>query len=746
LQRVDGDLLAAGDGYKARFGPDGVEFTAVQGARVPRSQALSWSLESIGRTSAGAPEFALSAASTASVASAPQQEGLSTIVYERAPGIEERYEVRSAGIEWTIGLAAKPQGTGDLELVYRASELPQLAPVGTHEALRFGLPCGGSISISTAWAIDQAGVRTPVEVRYEPGVIALRMPASSVDAAVFPLLIDPLVSANSENLAGPGSHSSEPRIAWSASLELGLVVWQEAISAADSDIRGQLVRVAASGEVLEPIGSLITIQGSSALETAPDVVWGVEANAFLVVNERRQSPIEDADVHGRAVQVAFPDLVNAQGQPGSGALLSGIPEPNPLDPGDELSPSLGGRMAGVPQHTRVVLGYEQFGDGLRGAIVEFSGTQAPTLFAAPQSLSVAEFDQAPRFSRGSDSTMLLCWQRYDSATTSHAVQALLLGFDGTTITAGPEQRIDTPTPSSIDDTAPQADGDGTEFVVAFARGDAGARDIAVTRLRRSGPGLLTFEQLSKQVDLAAGTDEQDPALIWNGREYQLAWTGAPALGDVSVHARTLDPLQCLTCQSAAPAGFGTAAGFVRENPSGAAIGNSGTSPEDGVCVWQSRALDGSNSEIYATLLQGESSVLTDLGGGCSLVAFSGGTAAATHCLSPGAAAPGEFRIVHRVLGAAPTAKAFLLISLSNNALSLCSGCTLHPDFFSAFVLPADESESEIDANGRASSTIKVSAANPTAVTYVAQWVVLTTNGTCSGLRTSNALSIDVNAP
>ena len=237
LQRADGDLWGIGPSYKARFTAAGVEFTPVMGPAAPKSFPLVFSLESVRRGDAliyEAPPGGIE----------PNQQG-AVARYERGTFVEA-YEVRGEGIEQTFRFESLPQGTGELIVRGRlTTELLAPAVDSASEGIRFEIGDLGGVSFGSVTGIDADGNRAAGWLRLEEGHLELGLPGEFVDEAPFPLLLDPLIGST---VTITGGYDLDPDVAYDATVDVYLVVWERMISSTNYDVLGQ--RFSSAGALL----------------------------------------------------------------------------------------------------------------------------------------------------------------------------------------------------------------------------------------------------------------------------------------------------------------------------------------------------------------------------------------------------------------------------------------------------------------------------------------------------------------
>ena len=154
---------------------------------------------------------------------------------EYVPGLE--------GLEQLFVLDAPAPGTGDLVVTLDVET--ELALNGTDQGVLFEGPFGG-VHYGEAFVLDAAGRRleTPAEVAQDS--IRIRVPASFLASASYPLAIDPLISTRT--LDDSPAQQRHPDIAWDPVSHVFLVTYHELFSANDFDVK--LIKSDIDGNVL----------------------------------------------------------------------------------------------------------------------------------------------------------------------------------------------------------------------------------------------------------------------------------------------------------------------------------------------------------------------------------------------------------------------------------------------------------------------------------------------------------------
>lgn len=172
---------AAGDDFKASF-HGGFAFYPLVGDAGP-NQPLAWRTRALLHGGEPVAEFA----------AVPAPEHTDWRCEYRFDGVTERYDVREDGVEQSFVLGARPAGDGDLAIV-GAIDTPMTAEprAPRHGELVFhglGQPL---VRYGKAVAIDARGRRSDVRTGFDGDAITLVVDDAFLDAAEFPVVVDPL--------------------------------------------------------------------------------------------------------------------------------------------------------------------------------------------------------------------------------------------------------------------------------------------------------------------------------------------------------------------------------------------------------------------------------------------------------------------------------------------------------------------------------------------------------------------------
>lgn len=232
-----------------------------------------------------------------------------TVVVARGV-VEERLENGAAGVEQRWHLGARPAGAGDLVVSVRVDGLPYAG--ATAKGLHFGEPAGGAlVRYGAATLVDAAGRRTPLATAYAAGTIRITVPGSTVDAAAYPAVVDPVISVEHAVDAPPGGFPAsgnqvQPSIACLSGIPACLVAWRDLVPqwyGAGAQVRAALVQ--GSGAALaDPSGIDVDLASGGSDCGAPLVLaTGLGGSAEFAVVFTSTDPI-GAGTFRRRLKVA----------------------------------------------------------------------------------------------------------------------------------------------------------------------------------------------------------------------------------------------------------------------------------------------------------------------------------------------------------------------------------------------------------------------------------------------------------
>ncbi len=301
----DGALWARGTSYKARFDGRGATYIPFFGAEAPRNYPLAFEVRSVNLD--GAPLAAWTQERTL-------REG-NVVRIDHGSFVEE-YELAPSSLEQRFVFASLPT-RGELTLTIGIDTELDRQDLG--RTLRFANELG-HVDYSEAFAIDARGARIELDSSLVDGAIELRVPADFVELAVFPLVVDPFVTAFT--VAGGTRHELLPDVSYDATTDRWCVAYVDIWSAIDYDVYVRLVT--GSGTLL----STLTIDFTSNLWTTPAIANSNYADTFLLA--AAVVPASGvADIRGRFVMPAT-------------ATVGAVIQISPLDGAYRNIPDVGG--------------------------------------------------------------------------------------------------------------------------------------------------------------------------------------------------------------------------------------------------------------------------------------------------------------------------------------------------------------------------------------------------------------------
>jgi hypothetical protein len=301
FRAADGSLQADGACYRARFDAAGAGIWT--GAADPRSHApLTLRLHDAAR----------SVALDVDPHAAGRRQGAAMVVYDHGD-LVERYTLGASGFEQSFVLRQRPAGHGDLVLgVAVTGDHVAARTAAEHQAIEFRSPAGDAVRYGEAIVFERGGDPVEVATRYDGhGRIELIVPGAFLDAASYPVVVDPAVGPVLSP-GGPYYNDSQPDVAFEESTEHYLVVWTRTWTSGATDLRGQLYDRDGAA-----VGTMVALTGngqSRQPSIAPTSMWGP---AGFVVAYERGDRVQLA--HFRASDGAPLLAAIDIGQPGPGA-------------------------------------------------------------------------------------------------------------------------------------------------------------------------------------------------------------------------------------------------------------------------------------------------------------------------------------------------------------------------------------------------------------------------------------------
>lgn len=297
----DGRIWARGATYKASFGTEGFVYVPDFGSEAPQNYPVQFVLRAV-RLSGRDVAFAADAV--------PAQTG-ARITFDRGP-VREVYDLATDQVEQSFVVDV---GSGDLEVEVEVRS--ELREDGDCPGLQFGNALG-LVHYGNAFVVDGATKRE-VATTFAEGTIRVRVPA--VQRGKGPVVIDPIIHTSAfTHQTNRDCHN--PDIAYDATFDRYMAVWEHAFSATDTDVFSEF----RNGDGTAIAGSLASIDFTTLTHAHPRVANINSNNLFLVVMQRMQGaqwqiwgrrrlanttpqpelfPISDAAILGHHV---FPDV------------------------------------------------------------------------------------------------------------------------------------------------------------------------------------------------------------------------------------------------------------------------------------------------------------------------------------------------------------------------------------------------------------------------------------------------------
>ncbi|MFT4543195.1 MAG: hypothetical protein ACI841_004812 [Planctomycetota bacterium] len=220
----DGLLWARGRTFKASFGPEGFTYIPFLGSDAERNMPVQFRLKG---ASLGGQAIELEPTASWS------RQG-ETIVLDRG-AVDVHYLMNSDSIEQTFVLNFAPHA-GELEVRIQVQSELQLGTAG--EGFRLRGERGG-VDYGRATVLDAGGRSLALESRLEGHEICISVPESFLQAASWPVVVDPVITTY--QLTPANMDAANGDICFDASSQHYYQVFSTNFSAEDSDIYGAVI-------------------------------------------------------------------------------------------------------------------------------------------------------------------------------------------------------------------------------------------------------------------------------------------------------------------------------------------------------------------------------------------------------------------------------------------------------------------------------------------------------------------------
>ena len=675
----DGDgLLALGWDYRARISAQGLHYTPALGTAAASTQHLALSLVDVRRGEM--------------IGFVPQERPAAAIVSERRASIAhgqvtERFDVTPAGIELSVAFAQPLPGHGDLVARYRLDTSLTAAPA-LADGLSFLLDSVGGVSIGGVTGLDAKGARVRGSLQLVDDCVELRLPAAFVDAAQYPLVLDPLVGTQFLASVTPSSYSQSD-VAYDVTGNCYLVVYRKALSNVSMEIRGNFLDGAGV-----PFGSLLAIAGAPWLDS-PKVADLNQRDTFVVGYLQASSLFAFSELRARTVAAG----VNILG----GVLVVDSPVTVVDIAGDNTTSG----DAALFAYAKDAGGGNSTVELARATV---SGLAATPVFAGRNTVDVPNTpvpDVAISKSNPSTGPYEIAWVAGTTLYTHVAlrdgsVPGTLLGIDP--LARGYER-------GTID-----VDGDGTTFYVAYqydptATGDSEIWLAEVMADAQGGQGLYGYTA----VDTTVGTKQMQPSIAWCGYKYLVLYSSQLLQGtynfDLKGSERGLDGQACGPSFTL----LGVNSSLTRSiefQPAIASKRSGGAASEEALLTFT----EADDAPPFASDLVASRYQTLGPGGAITLQGSNCGVPGTIAAVGPAAVGNTDFRVT--LSGAPPAGLPFLLWSLPGGETA-CGPCSLGNTLSAVFLVPS---------GGTASYAFPLacSYASYVGVTLQAQWALFGT--------------------
>ncbi|MCB9877794.1 MAG: hypothetical protein H6835_09355 [Planctomycetes bacterium] len=517
----DGAPAAIGPGYAARFDERGVDYVprpAGEGARVH----MRWSAVARGDVVVWQRGHA---------ATRPEVHG-NEVIYRHSDELTERFESRVDGLEHSFVFSARPAGSGDLVVRIGLDTELGFEAAGRDRGARFVTEGIGAVTIGSVTGIDAEGLAVQGALRFVAGHLEYVLPAAFVDAACYPMVLDPLIGSVIAIGNAAGVDDVRPSVAYDESNARYLVVWNAGGGSVASDILGQFV---------SPTGALIggvMSFGYGELTSGQSLANVNGVNRFLLGYINWTSP--SGAVITTYLRVRAIDA-------GTGAMSNSVL----LDSTMSYDVDLGNVAVGgdsrpvITQHTAMVAWHNSYSTQTKARAISVPLAGDPTTVGSQASLTYGNHRHVGITAFGGAG---LRWMvTFTNAGSPYEIMASVLE-GAANVCHGPVAVAGNAT--SLVDHPAVASSDGTNFLVAWHQhSGSGLDEIRMCTLTWSGAcgaGTLTP---GPELGLPSSGELRDqPALAFAKDKYVLTWLQQASLGSVTqAKAMGLDPTTCAAC-------------------------------------------------------------------------------------------------------------------------------------------------------------------------------------------------------
>lgn len=515
-------LRAGGFDYEATFTGNGMRYVPALGPSAPTTQHLALRPLSVGR--GGQVAVDLTADRSAPTIAAERR-----VRYAHGAALREHYDVTPQGLQLSWVFDAPVAGSGDLFVRYELDTTLPSAVAG--DGLAFHLPRIGGVGIGGVTGIDAVGNRTPGSLRLDGSVLELRLPAAFVDAAKYPMVLDPLVGTQFLAETG-GWNDMQPDVAYDLTNDIYLVVWRRVFSATSVGIRAQ--RISGAGAL---VGGFLAMTLGSVNAGRPTVANLNQRDTFVVAWQEAPTIWDPYDILAVSVNAAN----GAVSSPAT-AIASGV--------ADQFNPDACGDN--TTSDDEVLVAYQESvagtGAGIKVAVVNVAAQGAAPTLVSTVVVTTSANARDPSMSNSQISTRnrVIVWGDQSGTTGQIRAQAMTRDavLQGTAVTV---------TSGSVLLAAPgiaRVDGDGINFLVVYEFGEIGAangeRNVWCRPLTWTGSALSLGTATA--INTTATTDQKDPAVAFCRYKYVVAYADQFLPGSANYDIRGVElGANCVTC-------------------------------------------------------------------------------------------------------------------------------------------------------------------------------------------------------
>jgi hypothetical protein len=525
-------LRAGGRDWEATFDARGVTYVPALGLAAPMDQTLRIEARSVSRSGTGATPIALVPA----VASSDGKR----VAYARGGGVTERYDVGADGLELSFRLEHEVQGSGDL--IVRCALGGNLAAYARPAAgggLTFDGPYGGAF-LGAVTGIDADGRRSAGSLRASGDALELVLPAEFVDAASWPVVVDPLLGPTFDVTTEVWEDDS-PDVAYDDSTSRYLVVWRRTFAADHSEVRGQRL-----DSIGNPVGGTIFFDALGyGKVTRPRVANVNASNRFVVAWMLESLALQN---------------IRIQACSASSGVLSDKEIVDTASTPCLEAPDIGGSARNEPTLNRVIVAYRRSCGAFAGIVVAPAVVPATGAMTVESRQSLAldatliSQHEAPSISKtgGVLDRWLVAWRRrsfFPSSTWNIRAAAI----DSTGLALTPAFAV---TSTSDTELAPDVDGGASvgqqykaQYAVLYDRDVAGSllHELELTSLAIQNGALV---KTGSSIPATSTQAFSDYAVAWTPGMTTATWSAKNLLSNL--HAISVQDFDGGTAQPCRP--------------------------------------------------------------------------------------------------------------------------------------------------------------------------------------------------